>query len=458
MKLQTLIIIFILIMLPITVVTSQYIKTEINTINNQTLYDTRLNNATYDSIKAFQLNESNSSTEDVTTEKMRDVEASIKTFYNSLASGMGVSGYTEDELKYYTPCLIYTLYDGYYIYTLYNNNENKEYGLKPYVYYTEEIKEGSVNVSVSYTLDSYITVCGMVNGDYVNKSGYLYAGNYDKLENEQLVENIELDGNVKIDVPYKYMKFNTSNNQCIKYYKIDNKWYSYGTAGKLIEETDKNRLSQLRTNDINDISASSYITESKDFTKWVNDNLGNKRDYLKIEKDKNDPDSYSSLFNEHRREIIQKAIKSGIETSILNYNEGGTFKYKVPEIDETQWDKIINNVSLVSFMQGLPLKNKYYMGYSVVTNTQSREFVDPDEFYFIDKNNVYHKVTHNGLISENISGVYRNVDFRRKNYDTGNSANPTGYYYQHGDSSKMTTACYECVVSSTNALGDTLRR
>ena len=136
MKLQTLTVIFIIIMLPITMVVSQYIKTEISTITLQSEYDTKLNNATYDAIKAFQLNESNSTTENIATEKIRDVNASVNSFYNSMASSMGVSGYTEEDLKGYIPCLVYTLYDGYYIYTSYDNNGQKEYGLKPYVYYT----------------------------------------------------------------------------------------------------------------------------------------------------------------------------------------------------------------------------------------------------------------------------------------------------------------------------------
>ena len=46
-----------------------------------------------------ELNESNSTTENITTEKMRDVEASVKSFYNSLASSMGVSGYNEEDLS-----------------------------------------------------------------------------------------------------------------------------------------------------------------------------------------------------------------------------------------------------------------------------------------------------------------------------------------------------------------------
>lgn len=460
MKLQTLTVIFIIIMLPITMVVSQYIETEISTINKQTQYDTILNNSTYDAMKAFQLNESNSSTSNIPTEKIRDVEASINSFYNSMSSGMGVAGYTKDDLQGYIPCLVYTLYDGYYIYT---KNSDGNYMLKPYVYYTEKVG----NYTVSYTLDSYITVTGFDNkGKYKTYSGYLYSGNHSILQNETLKENIEFNGEVE-ELQYVYKKFDETNGQSIKYYKKDDKYYSYGTAGKLIEETNQTRINELK-NSFEDESAKKYCDESTNFTNWVRENLsksdnseGKKATYLDISLD-NDPDNYSSAFNEHRREIIQKSIKSNLEATLFNYNGGGTngtFEFKMPELDETEWDKIINNVSVISFMQGLPLKNKYYRGYSVVTNTQSKEFVDPDEIYILTKETagkVYHKITWRGFdetATNTETAAYRNVDFRRKTYtgldDEGITKIEKYYYPQRG------TADYESIVASTNVYGST---
>ena len=48
MKLQTLTILFIIIILPITLLVSQYINTEIDTITKQTNYDVMLNTASID--------------------------------------------------------------------------------------------------------------------------------------------------------------------------------------------------------------------------------------------------------------------------------------------------------------------------------------------------------------------------------------------------------------------------
>ena len=94
MKLQSWIVIFSIIVIPIVLVMSLYIQVQINYVNLQGKYDAILNNATYDAIKAFQINELNSTTQNIAQEKIRDVEASVTTFYNSLATNFGQSGYS----------------------------------------------------------------------------------------------------------------------------------------------------------------------------------------------------------------------------------------------------------------------------------------------------------------------------------------------------------------------------
>ena len=93
MKLQHLAIIFVIIMLPISMVISEYIQTQIDTIHLQTLYTSKLQTATHDAIKAFQLNTLNNKYSTVSDSKIRDIEASISTFYNSLGVELGASGY-----------------------------------------------------------------------------------------------------------------------------------------------------------------------------------------------------------------------------------------------------------------------------------------------------------------------------------------------------------------------------
>ena len=109
-------------------------------------------------------------------------------------SSMEEDAYSTEDLYMYVPALLYTLYDGYYIYSSYDNvystvgadeNEkvqitldgnNFQNGLKPYVYYSAKYKLRNGNIIVvNYTLDNEITVYGDFGGSegYVTKSGYL---------------------------------------------------------------------------------------------------------------------------------------------------------------------------------------------------------------------------------------------------------------------------------------------
>ena len=86
MKIQNLAIIFIVIMLPISMVLTSFVQNQVETLHNQISYDTKLNRATYDALKAFQLNTINNDTSDLTNSKLRDIEASANTFFNSISS------------------------------------------------------------------------------------------------------------------------------------------------------------------------------------------------------------------------------------------------------------------------------------------------------------------------------------------------------------------------------------
>ena len=156
MKLQHLAIVFVIIILPISMVITSYIQTQIDTISLQTKYDLKLQTATYDAIKSFQLNTINNKYSTISDSKIRDIEAAISTFYNSLGTELGASGYSQEELKEYIPAILYTMYDGYYIYGEYYNDTigDYQYGLKPYIYYSCRYKRGNDDFIVNYTLDN----------------------------------------------------------------------------------------------------------------------------------------------------------------------------------------------------------------------------------------------------------------------------------------------------------------
>ena len=191
MKIQSLAIIFIIIIIPISLVLSEYLNTQIETKQNEQIYDRKLLNSTYDAIKAYQLNTVNNAFGDVTTKKVDDVEAAANTFFNSLTSNFNYTGYNSDVMKEYVPAIVFTMYDGYYVYAPFKNvltavgiddydksfstNGGTQVGLKPYVYYNSRYVRGTEDdFIITYSLDNYITIQGVVNGDYHYDYGYIY--------------------------------------------------------------------------------------------------------------------------------------------------------------------------------------------------------------------------------------------------------------------------------------------
>ena len=198
MNLQTLSIILIIIVLPITLILSAYTKIQIDTLALQTMYKTQLRNATYDAVVAFQLNTRNNSYSTVSDSMRRDVSAVVQTFIANLASNMGMSGATETTIKPYIPAVVFTLYDGYYIYSpsisystdgAENNKKIYEHVLKPYIYYTARYvnDDHGIDVVINYSLDNYVVITGRLGSEgYVTKAGYLVVNKQVVNENEVL--------------------------------------------------------------------------------------------------------------------------------------------------------------------------------------------------------------------------------------------------------------------------------
>lgn len=466
MKLQNLTVIFVIIVVPLSLILSTYVQTQIDTIMLQSSYNTKLANATYDAIKAFQLNTLNSNYSSVSDSKIRDIEASINTFFNTLTTNLGLSGYKQSTLKPYIPALVYTLYDGYYIYSPYENTETGSYmhGLKPYIYYTCRYIKGGIDIVVNYTLDNYIIIYGTIPGlGYVTRAGYLinmaqtsedgtkYKGI--NIEAENLYENILISGEGVKEYRYVY-----SNGEKI-YQNSDGTWFRYVT-------TNYTKVTVNSPPSVQDTSAITYYKEAYEFTEWVNrylngiqakdalnvyklgtnDNLfeGNNSNIFLIN-NSNDPDDASSDFNEHRREIIKNSIQTNLNTAMAGYNKnsqalGTTYDFKMPVISEVEWDKILNNICIISFLQGLSIGYKIYNSYCIIPNNVNKEFVGKEAIELIN-NNMHHEIGCQEVFNNGGSVVgYLNTDFIRQTVEIDSVYQ---YYYPHSQSK-----CYYCKVDS----------
>ena len=96
MKLHNLSVIFVVIAIPLILITSYYISLQIDTINMQTAYNAKLLDSTKEAIDAFEINtvEWNANYSETADSKRRDVMASINTFINSFANNFIPAGFS----------------------------------------------------------------------------------------------------------------------------------------------------------------------------------------------------------------------------------------------------------------------------------------------------------------------------------------------------------------------------
>ena len=532
MKLQHLAIIFVIIIVPISMVMASYIQNQIDAIQMQTAYDNGLINATYDAVKAFQINTTNNKYSSISDSKIRDIEASINTFYNSLLTSTSEYALSAEDLQIYVPALLFTLYDGYYIYSSYDNvystvgvdedekvsinleGNNYQNGLKPYVYYSAKYKlnNGKVIV-VNYTLDNEITVYGDFGGTdgYVTKSGYLI--NPDLVTNiNESTKTLEYDG-VLIQPEVLTEHLLTIENQETGETKAGDYRYIFYQNQKIYQDQDDNG-NLLYNNDgtprifwyqnyiktyVNDAvirqyaknchmlstSAFDYYYKAREFSLWARDKLGditqantlknedgitpigNDGNYLaentgttKIfyADENNDPMLSSSAFNNHRIAVIRKSIETNLSTVIANYSSTALYSYAMPVMCDDDWYKILNNISLVSFMQGMSIGYRYYNNYAIITNNINKEVVTAENIYIIAKENgsnsrEYHKPGCDELIQGvkdhtlTIIGAYPTASFQRQTLRISES--DERHYYLQACGGDVLTGCFNCIVNAT---------
>ena len=272
-------IIFVLIVLPLSIVLSYHIKNQSDTIDLQSSYQAKLESSTYDAVTAFQINSLN--TQRTSGESVKAyVSASINTFFTTLASNFGMTNASKSRLQSYVPAILFTTYDGYYIYSptktkeIAINQENGQgivtpegdlvytksgtdenayrvnkttassysngtstvsgdytikpsdakdissYMLKPFIYYSARYNFNNNNVVASYSLDNYLTTYGTINGKEFSKSGYIIDPSKIEINGDLLIKLISKNPSSSYDSPSNsdLPGFNSSNSDEFKNY------------------------------------------------------------------------------------------------------------------------------------------------------------------------------------------------------------------------------------------------
>ncbi len=358
-----------------------------------------------------------------------------------------------------------------------------EFALTPYVHYSKMYTDstGKKKAIINYTLDNYITVFyydsdtnhGSINPNinsvsYVTKSGYVIDPETVVLQDGIDYESFDLDytylhynGNIITGEHTKeYLLFSDDTDGEFEYITYQNKKIYYDSSNQTnqffwyenYQKTpiyDSNVLayarSRLQAGNFYTDSSIDYYYSAKVFSQWLRNNLG------WIEDDSGNsifnsefPERKGSVFDEHRMEVIRSSITTNLIKVIANYNSyANSYEYELPQISETDWYRLLNDVSVITFLQGMPIGSKYFNDYCVINNTKTEEMVHKESLYF-NLNGEYHKIGCKFLVenSANIQSYgYFNLNYERQEIkkNTGESV----YFYP-----KQETGCYHCTVKS----------
>lgn len=177
--------------------------------------------------------------------------------------------------------------------------------------------------------------------------------------------------------------------------------------------------------------------------------------------------SEDSPFYTHKLNVIKNSIQFNLNSAMSTYNSisARTVSYSMPVMSDSEWEKILNNVSLVAFMQGYKCGLKTYNNYKIVSSTNNELSFLLENIYFVEKDKFcdelteYHKIDCPKINSSATEFIaFRSNDAKYdKLYDKNNDSYP--YSYDHRN-----LACYDCITDGNykgtkifNGTADTLK-
>ena len=421
MKYQNFAIIFVLILLPISIVLSYYIQTQTDTLVLQTTYQTKLNDSTYDAIAAYQMNSLN--TQRVSGESVKSyVLASVNTFFTTLATNLGMSSASKQMILPYVPAILFTTYDGYYIYSptytskvatnpddgvaltdkqkrvLYlkkgkkvdssdfisdGNNGKKfredydtskftpnpedtdvqyetSYMLKPFIYYSSQYNDkdnAKFNFTASYSLDNYVTLYGTKEVSTREDSGSAVTREFTK--SGYLIDptKISINGNLLLRV----VKKNSGETGISMAQPSNNGTYSYQAVIDANKDPNNNQHNNERFVTIPVSVTDGQSSQTEDYY-LVN--------YFDYDKEKDFGDSY--YCSKYRKDTINSDSRD--QMSVVRYQTGDEIIKETLDIEQLL---ATQSADVNTYM----LKNGSFSGINVTYNGVTIEDRDAKEYY-----------------------------------------------------------------------------
>lgn len=375
MKLQNIAIVFVIIIIPISLILSLMLSNGLEAAKRETYYDTALSTATRDGIKALEYNSYASQFLAIADTAVRDAKATVNTFLNSFAMNLGLGDSQLSSLKTYIPAAAYIMYDGFYVYTPdiivgEGGRDILEHSLKPYIYYSKEYYNiGNIRMVVNYTLDNFINVyiydSSKLSGtkQTADPDRYKYMSGY--------IFPIDTPNGIQMS-PLKYKGIEITNSDAVEFYT---KAYNFTRDMRAYGMT-WNYKYKVEVED----PANPGGTILEDRTEVVNNLF---QDYTE--------------FDTQRVLTIRDTIQSTLNAAIGNYNAvsgafGTTYNFKMPVLKPTEWEIALSNLSLIAFCQGINMGSKYYNSYSIASSFSNSYYTTPDELCFVGDDDILHKI------------------------------------------------------------------
>ena len=404
--------------------------------------------------------------------------------------------------------VIYEQENGDYTVNRDHAKKDKDYILKSYVQYSgryeypDKVKP-TIDVTINYTLDNYLNIEGKVGDIYYTKTGYLIKKGLVTAAtvNTSTENNVNLLNFNEDYIGEKVLGKKTNNDEttidAAKEATVivngitinvdwDNEIGNFINGARTISEVE-NFVKQNTTfpgrNDviyaIQKYKAIAYYAKSQVFSNWVYDKLGSlkyknivdkaTKDYYdnsgiestsgteslyydfsnndtSIFDPNEDPEDTESNFNTHKMEVIKNSIKYNLNLAMSAYNKiNSSFEPSLPVLLDEEWDKILNNISIVSFMQGWDCGLDIYNNYQIVSSINNELTVNPDEIYYVEKDKFnnqdanYHRIDCNHWETGETQTDF--IAFKSKEVKYDKIKGTDGKYkYDH-----QNLACYTCI-------------
>ncbi len=339
MKLQHFCIWFLIVIMPFSILARNTTREYMLALRDQTRLNGVIDNATQDAVEMLiELNDEFQTVSFGTEFNVTYNIASeaVKSFFQTLAINFNmpyVEGETEAYFSMYVPAIVIVGYDGFFVYSVTEFNDSFEPRLSPKIPYAYE--DPSTGAIINFTLGNDIRI--FINGKY-------YEGSLTKNFTNDSLSEVETyilafgGGSLGKNKMFQYLP-DLTEDMSLVLCAIEN----YGTtpAGHTARVPD-------------------FLKASPGEIPLLQDTSRSGGDAVP-----------ASKFHTKRREVIINTIKEVLQDEMNSHSDyagimGSSYDFSLPEITNDDWTNSINDISVLSFIQGIPIGvNMYYNNYAL---------------------------------------------------------------------------------------------